>query len=58
MNVIYDTDNLQVYVIAVHGQTFQMTTLKLCPDLLRQKQLTIETNENKEDWSQKYIYND
>ena len=37
MNVIYDTDNLQVYVIAVHGQTFQMMTLKLCPDLLRQK---------------------
>ena len=53
MNVIYNLDDNEATVMAVHDSSFQMNTLKLSPSFL--KKMTIEYENKKELKSSKTV---
>ena len=43
MNVIYNLDDREVYVMAVVGNQFQMNILKLSEEFLKKKEIIYES---------------
>ena len=49
MNVIYNLDDNEATVMAVHDSSFQMNTLKLSPSFLKKMPIDYEKRENKKE---------
>ena len=60
MNVIYNTENKIVYIMAAYRHKFQLNTLDLTDEFLKKKKLKKEDKliEANKEWNNKTISND